>query len=231
MKVIDLLARWKVIPLGTLHNILPRKINKTYSYRLADKLMKAGVAHKLKCRGGNFQVLIPTEAALDCTGQYFNTSQFNDYCRHAFIASALIELPVFRNKNVRFQHEEHDEKLIRNNRSADFTINGVNSKATVYHMGVFFEPSHHSRSNSYEKMMRFVDKENFDVIVLIFETLDDLKKRRELYFENRGHKYGKELKEYICLVHIDDYFKHPREINKSFVYFQNEETTLEELFK
>lgn len=231
MKEIELLARWKTIPLGSFHQLLPKTIHKTYSYRLADQLIKAGIAHKIRCHQSNFQVLVPTEKALYYTLQNFKFSQFNDYCCHAFVASAFLELSVFRKKVVRFKHEEHDEAGNRNRLYADFSIDGTNSKSTVYHMGIFFEPPHYSHGNSIERMMRYVERENYHVIVLIFKNTEDLEKRRELYFENRDHKYGKELKEYICLVHIDDYLKHPHEINRSHVYFQGEETTLEKLFK
>lgn len=231
MKEIDLLAKWKVIPLGSFHNIHPKKMHKTYSYRLAEKLVKAGVAHKIKCHKSNFHVLIPTKEALDYTFADLEFSQFGDYCRYAFIAAALIELPVFRNKAVRFLHQEYEDRRGPNKLSADFTIYGAVSESNVFLMGVFFEPPHHSRMNSHERMMRYVDKENFNLIVLVFKTLDDLHNRREFYFENRDHKYGKELKEYICLVYIDDFLNHPHEINKSFAYFRNEETTLEKLFK
>lgn len=230
MKDIQLLAKWKVIPLGSFHNIHPKKMHKTYSYRLADKLVKAGVAHKLKCQRSNFQVLIPTKEALDYTYSDFKFSQFGDYCRSAFIAAALIELTVFKNKVVRFLHEEYEDRRLSNKLSADFTIEGVNSESTIFQMGVFFEPPHSSRLNSYERMIRYVDKDKLNVIVLIFKNLDDLNQRKKLYFENRDHKYGKELKEYICLVHIEDFLINPHEINKSYTYFQNEETTLEKLF-
>lgn len=230
MKAVQLLGKWKAIPLGSFHNIHPKKIHKTYSYRLAGKLVKAGVAHKIKCLMSNCHVLIPTEKALDFTYSNFNMSEFETYCRLSFIASAFIELTVFKNKVVRFMHEEDAPDPAQKKLIADFTIEGVNSESTVFHMGVFFEPTHYSRLNSHERMMRYVDKENFKVIILIFKKRGDLNKRREIYFENKEHKYGKVLKEYICLVHIDDYLKGPEDIIKSYVFFQGEETTLEKLF-
>lgn len=230
MKEIDLLMRWKVIPLGSFHKIHPKKMHKTYSYLLADKLVKAGLAHKINCSRSNLNVLIPTQRVLDYTNSNLKP-QFSDYIRYAFIAAALIELSVFRNKVVRFRHEECVDGRNSKKLFADFTLEGVDSKLNVFLAGVFFEPPHFSQSNSYESMMRYVDKGDFDILILIFKSLNDLHKRRELYFENGDHKYGKDLRKYICLVCIDDYLKHPHEINKSYVYFQNEETTLEKLFK
>ncbi|HXH74689.1 MAG TPA: hypothetical protein VNJ08_06965 [Bacteriovoracaceae bacterium] len=92
------------------------------------------------------------------------------------------------------------------------------------------EPRDNVPGNTYQKKMRFVDKKNYQVIILIFKSLRDLQKRRELYFENRDHKFGKELKKYICLVHVEDCISHPSELIKSYVYFQGEETTLQKLF-
>ena len=66
---------------------------------------------------------------------------------------------------------------------------------------------------------------------LFFKNLEDLNIRKDLYFENRNHKYGKALKESICLVHMNDYLKHPYEINQSYAYFRGEESTLEKVFK
>jgi hypothetical protein len=230
MREIELLTKWKVIPLGSLHQILPSKIHKTYSYRLADQLVKNGAAHKIKCLQSNFQVLIPTDKALGYSFQNFKLSLFHDYCRHAFIAAALLELPVFSKKALRFQHEDYEEGSNGNCLEANISIEGTNSKSVVYHMGIFFEPPHYSKKNTIERMFRFLEKENYNVIILIFSKFEDLEKRRELYFENRDHKHGKMLKEYICLVYIEDYLRHPHEINKSYVYFQGEETTLEKLF-
>jgi hypothetical protein len=231
MKEIDLLAKWKAIPLGSFHYVLPRGVSKTYSYRLADKLVLAGVAHKVKCVRSRMSVLVPSKKALEYSFQNFNMSEFSNYCQGSFIASALLDLSVFENKKVRFLHEEHEIDTSSDKLLADFTIYGLGPESTLYHIGVFFEPPHHSKGNSQQKMMRYVAKGDFDVIILIFKSLDDLNKRRELYFENREHKHGKELKRYICLVHVEEYLNSPDEINKSYVYFQGEETTLNGLFK
>lgn len=230
MKEIDLLVKWKAIPLGSFHYIHPKKMHKTYSYILADKLVRASIAHKIKCNRSNFNVLIPTQRVLIYTNSNLKP-QFSDYIRYAFIAAALIELSVFRNMVVRFLHEDFVEGHNSKKWFADFTLEGVDAKLNEFQAGVFFEPPHFSQSNSNERMMRYVDKGDYDILILIFKTLNDLNKRKELYFENGDHKYGKELKKYICLVCIDDYLKHTHEINKSFAYFQDEETTLDRLFK
>lgn len=230
-KEADLLIKWKAIPLRSLHYILPREIHKTYSYRLADKLVMAGVAHKVKCFRSKMFVLIPSRKAMDDSYQNFQMSQFSQYCRDSFVASALLTLPVFKNKNVRFRHEDNEYDSTPNKLKADFTIEGRGQKRITYNIGVFFESAHQSKGNSDERMMRFVDKENYDAIFLVFKTMDDLNKRRELYFESRDHKLGKELEKYVCLIHIEDYLSSLDELNQSYVYFQGEETTLYELFK
>lgn len=108
MNEIDLLLKWKTIPLGSFYNLGKRKIHKTYSYRLADKLVNAGVAQRTRPSTKNFQVLIPTKAMLDSTGSIFKNLSFNEYCKVAFIASAFLELTVFHKKIVRFLHEEDE---------------------------------------------------------------------------------------------------------------------------
>ena len=62
---LDLLIKWKVIPLGSFHNIVSKRLHKTYSYRLADKLVEACVAHKIKNFRGNFHLLIPSKDSLN----------------------------------------------------------------------------------------------------------------------------------------------------------------------
>lgn len=146
MKEIDLLAKWKVIPLGSFHKIHPKKMHKTYSYILSDKLVRAGLAHKIKCSRSNFNVLIPTQGILDYTNSNLN-SQLGDYVGYAFIAAALVELSVFRNKVVRFRHEECVDGSNSKKLFADFTLEGVDSKSNVFQAGIFFEPPHFSQSD------------------------------------------------------------------------------------
>jgi hypothetical protein len=230
---LNLLSRWKVIPLGSLHNILPKKIHKTYSYRLADKLVHANVAHKVKKFRKSFHVLVPTKEALKCTNQNFVWSSLDKYCRSAFIASAFFELHAFRNKVVRFAHEEDGKSRNSNDLCPDFSLVGLSRiSGNPFEAGVFFEARHSlvPALDTYSKMMKFLEDENFSVIILVFTTLDALSKCRQYYFESREHKYGKQLRDLICLVHINDYVNHPHELIKSYVYFEGEEGTLQELF-
>lgn len=231
---LDLLIKWKVIPLGSLHNIVSKRIHKTYSYRLADKLVQASVAHKVKNFRSGFHVLIPSKEALKSWNPNFVWSNIDKYCRSAFIASAFFELPLFSNKVIRFCHEEEVNFHNRDDLRPDFSLGGLSRiSGKPFKAGVFFESRHSlvSVSNFENRMMKFLEDEKYSVIILVFTTLHALNRCKAFYFESREHNYGKQLRKLISLVHIEDYVNHPHELIKSYVYFDGEETTLQELFK
>lgn len=231
---LDLLIKWKVIPLGSLHNIVSKRIHKTYSYRLADKLVRASVAHKVKNFRSGFDVLIPSREALKSWNPNFVWSNIEKYCRSAFIASAFFELPLFRHKVIRFCHEEEVNFHNRDDLHPDFTLGGLSRvSGKPFEAGVFFESrfSLASISNTENRMTKFLEDEKYSVFILVFTTLQALNRCKAFYFESRDHKHGKQLRKLICLVHIEHYVNHPQELIKSYAYFDGEESTLQELFK
>ena len=231
---LDLLIKWKVIPLGSLHNIVSKKIHKTYSYRLADKLVQASIAQKIRHFRSGFHVLIPSIEALKSWNPNFVWANIDKYCRSAFIASAFLELPAFGKKVIRFCHEEELHFHNRDDLHPDFTLGGLSSiSKNTFEAGVFFESrfSLAPVSNTENRMMNFLEDEKYSVFILVFTTLHALNKCKAFYFESSDHNYGKKLRKLICLVHIENYVKHPHELIKSYAYFDGEETTLQELFK
>lgn len=215
---LNLLSKWKVIPLGVFYNVVPKKLNKTYSYRLADKLLKANVAHKIKNLGGRFHVLVPNPDALTLLNQNFSWSMFDEYCRSAFIGSAFFELPAFRNRDICFSHEDAQSGGRKNDLLCGFSLVGLErDSAKDFFVGVFFDV----KSPHFE-MVKFLESKKYSVIIVIFSSLHALHKFRE--------QYSQQLRDLICLVLISDYLKHPHEINNSYVLFDGEEGTLLELF-
>jgi hypothetical protein len=229
-----LLIKWKAIPLGSLHNLVPKKIHKTYSYRLADKLVRASVAHKIKNFRSGFHVLIPSSEVLKSWDPNFAWLNIDKYCRSAFIASAFFELPLFCKKIIRFCHEEEVDLHNRDDLRPDFSLGGVSRvSAKPFEAGVFFESKFSLTpvTNTENRMMKFLEDEKYSVFILVFTTLYALNKCKAFYFESSNHNYGKKLQGLICLVCIEDYVNHPHKLIESYAYFDGEETTLQELFK
>ena len=231
---LELLIKWKVIPLGGFHNLVSKKIHKTYSYRLADKLVQAGVAHKIKNFKSGFQVLIPSSEAMKSLNPNFVWRNIDKYCRSAFIASAFLELPLFSKKVIRFCHEEEAHFNNREDLHPDFTLSGLSSgSGKPFEARVFFESKYSLAPimNPENRMMKFLEDEKNSVYILVFTTLYALNSCKSFYFKNRDHNHGNQLRKLICLVLIEDYVNHPHELIKSYAYFNGEETTLQELFK
>ena len=229
-----LLIKWKAIPLGSLHNLVPKKIHKTYSYRLADKIVEASLAQKIKNFRSGFHVLIPSTEALHSWNPNFAWLSIDKYCRTAFIASAFFELPIFSKKIIQFCHEEEVSVDNSDDLRPDFSLGGLSRVSSKpFEAGVFFETrfSLVPAINPENKMMMFLEDEKYSVFILVFTTLYALNKCRAHYFESSNHNYGKKLQKLICLVHIENYVNHPHELIKSYAYFEGEETTLQELFK
>jgi hypothetical protein len=226
---VDVLRKWKIIPLKFFYSISSNTHKKTYSYKFVARLIKSGIAYKRKLPQTTACVLVPTEKLMSDFNISINKDQFyHDVCV-SYVACAFLSLEYFKECEITFEHEL--EKFRGGEVIPDIQLrSGPFAEKDIFHIAVEVEISRKSFLKIDEKLRRYALENRYDQIIYTFgtKTLYEVFKKRILEIEIDSPLAI--LKSKITLIYVKDFSDFKDDVMSSTCFSNNEEGVVNEFF-
>lgn len=226
---VELLKKWRVVPLKHFSALLEDGRKTTASYDFIRQLEKEKIVSSLRLSSLKGKIVIPSKELASYLNLTSNRDQFNHDTVVSFAASAFLELEAFNEKEIEFEHET--DKFNHEALVPDFKLKGKSPKTgKPINMAVEVEISRKSFSRIDLKIERYVIDPEYSVVVYLF-TGEDLykifKKRIQEYPDTRFQKAvgGK-----IVLVYLKNYTGKAKELLGSKCFFLGKEGVMSDFF-
>jgi hypothetical protein len=226
---VDLIRKWKIIPLKFFHSISPNTHKKTYSYKFVARLIKSGIAYKRKLPQTTACVLVPTKQLISDFSISMNKDQFyHDVCV-SYVACAFLSLEYFKECDITFEHEI--EKFRGGEVIPDIQLrNGVLAKKNIFHIAVEVEISRKSFLKIDEKLRKYALETSYDKIIYTFGTIELYELFKKRISEIEINSPIGILKNKITLIYVKDFSDFQNSLMSSTCFSNNEEGTVNDLF-